>query len=169
MEALLSLVKGPSLPHLTLRYGEFRLLPNVTFTCSGSIVGWSMITSEKIMTGGRPVINTWNSSDGREFQRSPQRSLLLPCLKGVVSDDDKLYLHENITETPLEFQSGDILGLLLRNEDMSMFHPYFIEMETYMSYYRAARNSLMKENLDNINFNADRMMPLLFLHICKLI
>lgn len=94
------------------------------------------------------------------FRKVGNSSRLLPCLK---SHDDTLYLYENITEQPVEFQKGDFLGMLLRHPDRTQYEPYFIHDESFSSYYEdMGRNTQQYEQLVN-----DNKMPLLFLHICK--
>lgn len=164
VDELVSIVENTPLSSLTRQAGQARIFPSITFNCSGSIVGWSVITADKSMTGGRPVIHTWNSSDGETFQQSINNSRLLPCVKKVIMNN-QLYLIENITEKPLEFQSEDVLGMLLRNVKRSAFQPYFMAREDFVAYYRTANNHRMTENVNA--FMKDDMMPLLFLHVCK--
>ena len=165
---LRSLVQGSPPPQLTHQYEQLRLFPNVTFNCSGSIVGWSMIAPSKDrMKGAYPVISVWSpSSDGEMFKQGPLNSRLFPCLKEVISEDQKLYLYENVTERPVEFQQGDILGMLLRRENISYFRPYFMTRPSFVALNRTRRGAAQIESRSD--FGRDEMMPLLFLHICKL-
>lgn len=122
-----------------------------------------MIASLLNKRGGRPVISVWRPmlDNNMRFQRVDNTSRLLPCLK---RHDDTLYLYENITEQPVEFQKGDFLGMLLRHPDKNQYEPYFIHNESFYSYYddMGRRNPQQYDELVN-----DSKMPLLFLHICK--
>ena len=120
------------------------------------------------MKGGRPVIYVWTPlSNGRRLQQGPNRSRLIPCLKEVISEDQELYLYENITERPVDFQMGDILGMLLRRQQIAYFQPYFMTRRaSFVAFNRTTRGVKEFENLNE--FESDNLMPLLFLHICEL-
>ena len=163
---LRSLVQESPHPSLSLEAQQIRLFPDLTFNCSGSIVGWSAIAPLHTEKGGRPMLSVWTpDSDNRMFERGQNTSLLFPCLREVISEERGLYLYENTTERPVEFQRGDILGLLLRAETKTSFTLYSMARVSFDSYYRKAQSSIPTESLDN--FNKDNKIPLLFLHICE--
>ena len=68
---------------------------------------------------------------------------------------------------PLSFKPGDILGMVLRSEAIVQYKPYFVAKDSFVAYSRDARNSRENESLSQL-VDSDNMMPLLFLHICKL-
>lgn len=117
--------------------------------------------------GGRPELSIWNTSDGDLYQQRQTDSLLLPCMTALISEEDKLYLYENITEQPIEFQHGDILGLFLRRSAIAMFTPYFMAKESFVAYYFNETYNAPPTEVAS-NFKIDNMIPLLSLHICKL-
>lgn len=100
-----------------------------------------------------------------KFQRFGNTSRLLPCLK---SQDDTLYLYENVTERPMEFQKGDFLGMLLRSPNKTQYEPYFIHNESFVSYYDKMGSNPRQYIIKQLPLVNDSKMPLLFLHICKL-
>ena len=125
-----------------------------------------MITPLYSSRGGRPKIQIWRSAqDDPTLFHQKNRSLLYPCLQEVISEDSKLYLYTNITEQPLEFEPGDILGMLVRREEIAAFRPYFIARDSFVSYNRSTLAAGRTERLMDMHY--DDMMPLLFLHICK--
>ena len=157
----------------SLKYGdEARLFPNITFSCRGSVVGWSLIAPlHDNPPGRRPIMNVWSpqaKSDEAYEQLRENSTDLIPCLKEVISKERQLYLYENTTMEPLEFQPGDILGMVLRdtNKNNSIFTPYMLNKTWFVAYHRDAKNARPTENIRS--FGVDNMMPLLFLHICKL-
>ena len=157
----------------SLKYGdEARLFPNVTFSCRGSVVGWSLIAPlHDNPPGRRPIMNVWSpkaDSDEEYEQLRDNSTNLIPCLKEIISEERQLYLYENTTMEPLEFQPGDILGMVLRDtsKNNSIFTPYMLNKIWFVAYYRDAKNARPTENIRGFQF--DSMMPLLFLHICKL-
>ena len=97
---------------------EFRLIPDVSFTCSGTITGLLIGATYRI-GGGRdeyPEIQVWSSNpDGTQFTRrgSPQT---IKLNQGDFSPDG-VYQY-NLT-TLMSFQSGDVLGVYQPEESDS--------------------------------------------------
>ena len=171
-QELREIVEKPSAA-LSLQYGdEARLFPNITFNCTGSVVGWSLIAPlHHNPPGRRPIMNVWSplgTSTGEYRQLRQNSTVVVPCLKEVISEERGLYLYGNTTMEPLEFQPGDILGLVLRDPEKknSIFTPYMMSQRSFVAYYRSnANNAKPTERIGGLE--ADNMMPLLFLHICK--
>ena len=163
-------------PSLSLEYGDdVRLFPNISFSCSGSVVGWSLIAPQvHRRRGSRPIMNVWSpeeNSTGVYTQLRENSSVLEPCFIKVLngsSEERELYLYESITSEPLEFKPGDIIGLVLHDPDLrnSVLTPYMVTQSSIVSYYRSmANNAVLRE--DTRQFQNDSMVPLLFLHTCK--
>ena len=152
---------------LSLQYYQLRLFPNLTFSCSGSIVGWSMITPKYTRIGGLPILGVWTRiSDGSGIFLKKSSALLKPCLRQVIDADAGLFLHENVLEQPLEFRRGDILGILLRRAQIARFTPYFMPKQSFVSTFRSTRGSPINDT-ESINGANDNNIPLLSLVTCK--
>ena len=96
---------------------EFRLIPDVSFTCSGTITGLLIGATYRI-GGSRneyPEVQVWSSIPGGYTRRgSPQ---MIRLNQGDFSPDG-VYQY-NLT-TPMSFQSGDLLGVYQPDESDSL-------------------------------------------------
>ena len=154
-------------PSLSLEYYQLRLFPNLTFSCSGSIVGWSMITPKHRRVGGLPILGIWTRiSEENGIYLQKYSALLRPCLRKVIDADAGLFLHENVLEQPLEFRRGDILGMLLRRTQIARFIPYFMPKQSFVSTFRKTLGSPINDT-ESINGEKDNNIPLLSLVTCK--
>ena len=167
-EDLLKLVQRSSRSSpISLDYkNEVRLFPNISFNCSGSVVGWSLVAPlHSPPPGRRPILNLWSQPNPRRF-RQKNNVTMEPCLKEVISQDRQLYLYENTIERPLEFELGDIMGMVLRNQAKAIFKPYVMQRASFTAYHRSGVSAFRTEGLNG--FKTDHLVPLVFLHICKL-
>ena len=99
--------------------GEFRLIPNVNFTCNGTIT--SLLIGATYRTGGRdrdryPEVQVWRiNPEGTLYTRQGSGEIRLA--EGAFSPDG--VLQYNLT-TPISFQSGDVLGVYQPEESYSI-------------------------------------------------
>ena len=89
--------------------GEFRLIPGMNFTCSGTIT--SLLIGASYRAGGTrirfPEVQLWRiGSGGNFYTRQAIQEIRLAA--GDFSPDG--VLQYNLT-TPISFQSGDVLGV----------------------------------------------------------
>lgn len=151
---------------LTLEHHQLRLFPNITFNCDGSIVGWSMIAPQHTARGGRTELSVWTQMSESGTFRKTSSALLTPCIRTEISAEDNMYLHENVLEEPMEFHSGNILGMLLRPERIARFPPYFMSKESFVSTFREAGSSPANDT-ESTSGTSDDKLPLISLVICK--
>ena len=124
-----------------------------------------MIANLSRVRGARPRIIVWQPSDGQnETYEVRHDSRLHPCMNRVISEEDHLYLYENITEEPVEFEPGDILGMLLPRGNVAKLTPYFVTTDSITAHYR---NNVATTPVTLSNLQTDNMIPLLSLHICE--
>lgn len=151
---------------LTLESFQLRLFPNITFNCDGSIVGWSMIAPQHTRVGGLPRLSVWTETSESGTFRKTSFTLLTPCIRAAISTEDNMYLHENVLDEPMEFHSGNILGMLLRRKDIARFQPYFMSKESFVSTFRESLGSPPNDT-ESTSGESDNKLPLMSLVICK--
>ena len=89
---------------------EFRLLPNESFSCSGTMTGLLLVGT--LGRGGKrnrdqyPEVQLWRNTGGNTYTRQASQEIRLA--EGDFSPDG--VLQYNLT-TPISFQSGDVLGV----------------------------------------------------------
>ena len=89
------------------RPGQQRLFPDIRFTCNGFITKW-IVGAQTRSSGDRmPELQIWrlNSSSTNSYTKA-NSSLIIPnALSGSPN------VHEYVPSTPLQFNTGDILGV----------------------------------------------------------
>ena len=98
---------------------EFRLIPDVSFTCSGTITGLLIGATNRI-GGSRdefPEVQVWSSNTGGTLYTRRGNAQQISLTPGDFSPDG-VYQY-NLT-TPMPFQSGDVLGVYQPDESDSL-------------------------------------------------
>ena len=102
--------------------GEFRLLPNESFSCSGTMTGLLLVGT--LGTNGKrnqyPEIQIWRNTDGNTYTRQANQEIRLAA--GDFSPDG--VFQYNLT-TPILFQSGDVLGVYQPSTKSSVVRVYY--------------------------------------------
>ena len=88
------------------------IFPDITFTCDGDVVKWIMAGRWNFDHNQFPELQIWRLSQGTTYTKQNGTSITADNRE---SDD----IYEYILTTPLPFQSGDILGILQPNNDIS--------------------------------------------------
>ena len=91
---------------------EFRLLPNESFSCSGTMTGLLLVGTLGRTSGKRnhdqyPEIQIWRNTGGNTYTRQASQEIRLA--EGDYFSPDGV-LQYNLT-TPISYQSGDVLGV----------------------------------------------------------
>ena len=103
---------------------EFRLFPNMNFTCSGRINGLLLRADIRRSNNFRyqyPLIQLWRKNNGDQFNRVASQEIRLA--EGDFSPDGVL---QYTLTTPIWFQSGDVLGVYQPGSGNSVVQLYFI-------------------------------------------
>ena len=88
---------------ITSRDIEQNLIPDIKFTCSGTLTKWTIVASQ-VGGGSRyPQLQIWRNTAGTEYNRIASSD--------VRDSTSVAHVYEVIPDPPLEFQTGDILGV----------------------------------------------------------
>ena len=91
---------------------EFRLIPDINFTCSGNITGLLLGVDVRTVTDNRDqysVVQIWRKNlIDNSYDRRDGREIRLAA--GDFSPDGVL-VYTNWTSSTMLFQSGDVLGV----------------------------------------------------------
>ena len=102
---------------------EFRLLPNESFSCSGTMTGLLLVGTLGRTSGKRtndPEIQIWRNTGGNTYTRQASQEIRLA--EGDFSPDG--VLQYNLT-TPISYQSGDVLGVYQPDQSDSVVRMYY--------------------------------------------
>ena len=100
------------------RHQEQVLLPAVTFTCDGSLSGWTFVAKR---VGGRgrsdyPEIQVW-----RPQPSSPHVYDLVSSVRVSPQATDHNSVYTHTLTSPISYQTGDVLGLYHPSSDSSAY------------------------------------------------
>ena len=102
---------------------EFRLLPNESFSCNGTLTGLLLVGDIRADQGLRnqyPEIHIWRNTGGNTYTKQASQEIILN--QGDFSPDG--VLQYNLT-TPIPFQSGDVVGLFQPRQQNSIVRVYY--------------------------------------------
>ena len=142
-----------------LNYREFRIFPDWTFTCNGTIT--SLLLGADIprkRDEEYPEIQVWRNTVGDTFTRQASQEIRLN--EGDFSPDG--VLRYNLT-TPISFQSGDVLGVY-HPEDSSRSNVrlyYFINASAPVSYLTSSNptSTISLSSLSPVNGQVTLITP----------
>ena len=96
--------------------------------------------------------------------------LLEDCSSGVeeVVEGSLVHLHRGRTIEPLEFQPGDVLGMLVRQQSSADITPLVVEVEDKSTGYRRERNGVFQTGSStSACTRVTSFSPLLALTLCE--
>ena len=108
-----------------------RIIPHINFTCDGAITKW--IVAGKWNDGERhdwyPDLQIWRSSGASMFTKVGNTTLQVEGGSDIMT-----YYEYNLT-TPLDFQTGDVLGIFLPDKGKNRLRVYFQSGVGPQNYY----------------------------------
>ena len=153
---------------------QLSLFPNITFTCTGSIVGWRLAGIDHI-NRGRPELSVWRPDGVNRYAKvTGQRIDSCTVAKSTRTlGTSTVMIHENILDSPIPFEAGHVLGVLFVN--IPSYIPLLYNVsgsdgsEGFMSYYESAVGSPPNDifTLTANNVAQDTLFPLISLEMCK--
>ena len=122
---------------LTVPYEQQRVIPGISFNCSGAITSWTI--GAEWRTDGRdrdffPHLQIWRST------RCVTNTYdLVGDVELFVADDDERprddYVFSGTPDPPLEFEAGDILGIFQPRDSRSRVRVYYDTSAGPTNYY----------------------------------
>ena len=160
-----------SINQLVAPVQQLRLFPNITFTCNGSIVGWRLAAIDHTRNG-RPELSVWRRNGANRFEKMAGQRID-SC---TVTESSRtlrgspVMIHEDILNSPIPFEAGDVLGILFVADNAASYIPLLYNVTGsggLMSYYRTARGSPQNDVFTLTNVAQDTLSPLISLQMCK--
>ena len=109
------------------------IFPDITFTCDGDVVKWIMAGKWNNQNDRDqfPELQIWRLSQDTTYAKQNGTSITADN-----KEEDDIY--EYILTTPLPFQSGDILGILQPDRDVSILRVRYDKGGDSVYYYTDA-------------------------------
>ena len=136
------------------------IFPNITFTCSGELVKWTIGGRWNSYNNQFPELQIWRYSGNNTYEK--QSGTVISVTK---REDDDVY--EFPVAPPLPFQPGDILGILQPDRSDSRLRVYYDDDGDSVNYGTRAsvNNELFIINDSNVTTSTN--IPLVTVEIGK--
>ena len=156
---------------LTVPYEQQRIIPGISFNCSGAITSWTI--GAEWDTGGNhdyfPHLQIWRSTSC-----ATNTFVLVGDVELFVAGGDERprddYVFSGTPDPPLEFEAGDILGLFQPRESRSRVRVYYDTSAGPTNYYIDTGNDNQPSLSSFITTSADGTedsLPLVTIEIGK--
>ena len=126
--------------------GEFRLVSHVSFSCSGNLTSLLIGATVRRKRDQYPQIQLWRTVDRILYKR--QESQVIKLAVGDFSPDGVLQYN---LSTPIQFQSGDVLGIYQPPQSVSAASVYYSIDTSAPNTYRLRSNP---HNGASVSFSA---------------
>ena len=146
--------------------GQQRVIPDINFTCNGSITGWT-ITARWRTDGNRalfPFLLVLRSAGGDNYTVEGSTELFVPD-DGRASGQN--YIFNGTTDPPVEFQAGDVFGFFQPRGGRSRVHLSYERDTGPISYYVSTNSLLDSLTITDSNVENDTDLPAIILQISK--
>ena len=149
-----------------------RLIPEMTFTCNGTIVDFTVAGRQQTKQSMNPIVQIWrqNSSQNIYYNTSEVTINEAECLdnftvlQGSMEDNDQVWYCNLSATNRVPVQAGDILGLLLPPMKQSSFQLSFASVSRGPTNYvfenpQEVPSSYPAVNLSNATFKDRYWLP----------
>ena len=163
-----SVKSGILLNNLSTNENQVRIIPAVSFACNGTITKalFAAVTEEETSASTtHPELQLWQTFSSLPwfYNRRSRASL-----EGAMATDE-LNVYEKSFPQPMRFETGDVLGLYLPQEEFSPLKLYFlvsgIHAASVPSYSIERGNLFTSFNANSPSAERDHDIPLLNIEI----
>ena len=156
---------------LQVRFEQLRVFPALSFGCHGNITGWRIAVQRISNGGGTPQVIIWrrSESNSNRYNRVAGEGLSRNNLTDLPMSSNGSAIYEGHPSSPIEFQPGDVLGILFVREPIASFVPYLRESDAGapLSHYNRRAGSPAGDSFRTSPARTDRLVPLVALDICE--
>ena len=154
---------------LTVPYDQQRIIPGISFNCSGAITAWTI--GAEWRTGGShdffPHLQIWRSTSC-----ATNTFVLVGDVELFVAGERQRgnYVFSGTPDPPLEFEAGDILGIFQPRESRSRVRVYYDTSAGPTNYYIDTDNAEQPSMAGFTTTSADdteNSLPLVTIEIGK--
>ncbi len=148
------------------RADQQRIIPDISFTCSGSVTRW-IVAGDRLSGGGNsnpPEVQVWRETSSGSRVYTKVHGMLLPPSASETSQ-----IYEFNATSPMDIQPGDILGLF--EPFKTWLQMYYTDLYGPVNYYMDTGKDETPPTDDFDISGADGMMydmPLVTVEISKL-
>ena len=133
------------------------IIPNTTFTRSGSVVRWTFAARYKQSTTQYrrvqyPELQVWRETTTGRYVKVGSTDNMEPGQTAYLN------VYEYVLDPPLQVLAGDMLGIYQPSEDNSRLHLLFLENSSYVNWYITAPTP--QDSFTVISSQTSNVLPL---------
>ena len=110
-------------------YNQQLIIPNMTFTSSGSVVRWTFAAQCRESATQYPELQVWRKNTTGTYVKVGNTSNMEP------NQTAYLNVYEYVLDPPLQVLAGDVLGIYQPSSNNSRLHLLFLQNSSYVNWY----------------------------------
>ena len=113
----------------TYMYGMQLIIPNMTFTRSGSVVKWTFVAQYNASATQYPELQVWRETTTGRYVKVGSTGSMEPI------QTPYLNVYEYVLDPPLQVLAGDVLGIYQPSSRDSRVHLLFLSDSNHVNWY----------------------------------
>ena len=110
-------------------YHQQLIIPNTTFTSSGSVVRWTFAARYRASATQYPELQVWRENTTGRYVKVGSTDNMEPIQTAYLN------VYEYVLDPPLQVLAGDVLGIYQPSSANSRLHLLFLENSSYVNWY----------------------------------
>ena len=121
--------KALFIPNFVYMHGRQLIIPNMTFTSSGSVVRWTFAARYRASATQYPELQVWRESTTGTYVKVGSTGNMEPA------QTPYLNVYEYVLDPPLHVLAGDVLGIYQPSNRNSRLQLSFLFDSNYVNWY----------------------------------
>ena len=117
------------IPDFVYMYGRQLIIPNMTFTSSGSVVRWTFAARYRASATQYPELQVWRENTTGTYVKVGSTGNMEP------NQTPYLNVYEYVLDSPLQVLAGDVLGIYQPSSTNSRVHLLFTLNSNLVNWY----------------------------------
>ena len=117
------------IPNFVYMHGRQLIIPNMTFTSSGSVVRWTFVARYRASATQYPELQVWRENTTGTYVKVNNTSNMEPA------QTPYLNVYEYVLDSPLQVLAGDVLGIYQPSNRNSRLQLSFLFDSNYVNWY----------------------------------
>ena len=119
--------------NFTYMYGRQLIIPDMTFTTSGSVVRWTFVARYRASATQYPELQVWRENTTGTYVKVGSTGNMEP------NQTAYLNVYEYVLDPPLQVLTGDVLGIYQLSSGNSCVHLLFLSDSNHVNWYKVSR------------------------------
>ena len=122
------------IPNFVYMYSHQLIIPNMTFTSSGSILSWTFAAQYNASATQYPELQVWRENTTGTYMKVGSTVNMEPTQTAYLN------VYEYVLDPPLQVLAGDVLGIHQPSSRDSRIHLLFLTDSNHVNWYTSAPN-----------------------------